>query len=314
MSDINLENTTFYYGQKQKIKPMIKLRVPPLPILLYKDVKDNFSSYGYFMSTTSIANQVNTHFGLKEKQLDCQWYEDHFDDIAKFILNNYTIRQHSGLTSKFASLNAIMKAGNVDCSFMHRTKQLLQLPIDINPSEKTDIMPWEDMLITLREQLTQTGLGSACSLLVTYLHGYALRLGDVTHTSIHEDVGINWLDTDNKIWYIRQNFTKQRKARQFSVTQEYIDELLPYLHPSGYLICKRNGQRYQNCNMKTLRLNFTVNNVRNSYETFNQSRSDIDQTEKSRISNEVLGHTTSIAIAHYTRNELANELKQSHWA
>jgi len=205
-----------------------------------------------------------------------------------------------------------MKAGDVDCSFMHRTKQLLQLPIDLQPAEKTDIMPWDDMVTYLREQLTQTGLGCACSLLITYAHGYALRLGDVTHTSIHEDAGINWLDTDNKIWYIRQDFTKQRKARQFPVTQAYIDELLPYMHSSGYLICKRNGNLYQNCNMKTLRLDVTVNDVWNSYETYNQSRKEIDQSEKRRISNDVLGHTTSIAIAYYTRNELANELKPDH--
>lgn len=309
MSDNNLENTTFYYGQKQKIKPIIKLRTPPLPAIRYADVKDNFSSHGYFMSTTSIANQINNHFGLESGQVDCQWYDDHFDDIAKFVLDNYTIRQHSGLTSKFASINAIMKAGNVDCSFIHKTKQLLQIPIEMQPAEKTDIMPWDDMLKYLKDQLTQTGLGSACCLLVTYLHGYALRLGDVKYTSIHKKNGVNWLDTENKMWYIRQDFTKQRKARQFPVTQEYIDELLPYVHQSGYLICKRNGNLYQNCNMKTLRLNVTVNDVRNSYETYNQSRKDIDQAEKSRISNDVLGHTTSIAIAHYTRNELANELK-----
>ena len=83
------------------------------------------------------------------------------------------------------------------------------------------------------------------------------------------------------------------------------------MHRSGYMVCKRSGVRYKTVTMKSLRLNVTVNDVRNSYEAYNQNRDDIDQKEKSRISNSILGHTTSIALAYYTNNDLAQEIKES---
>jgi hypothetical protein len=311
MSDMSFENTQINAGITKRIKPIIKLRKQPLPVIKYSDVKEKFSTPSYYFSTTSITNQINSHFGLESSQIDCQWYDNHFDDIVKFVLDRYTIRQHSGLTSKFASINAIMRLAGVDCAFMHKNQTLMQIPIEIKPVDKSGIPPCVKMVEYLKKELTQTGMPSACAVLTTYIHGYPMRLGDITHTSIHKKHGVNWLDTENKIWYIRQNFTKQRKARQFEVTKEYIDEVLPFVHRSGYMVCKRSGVRYKTVTMKSLRLNVTVNDVRNSYEAYNQNRDDIDQKEKSRISNDILGHTTSIALAYYTNNDLAQEIKQS---
>tara|TARA_R110002153_G_scaffold42273_1_gene120286 strand:- start:42 stop:308 length:267 start_codon:yes stop_codon:yes gene_type:complete len=84
-----------------------------------------------------------------------------------------------------------------------------------------------------------------------------------------------------------------------------MDKLLKVIHPSGHMVCKRNGKKYVTVLLRTLGIHgLFVNDIRNSYETYNHSRDDISLKEKHRISNDVLGHTSSVAIAHYTPNSL----------
>tara|TARA_R110002167_G_scaffold54584_1_gene155535 strand:- start:1622 stop:2518 length:897 start_codon:yes stop_codon:yes gene_type:complete len=288
----------------KKIKVKCVLKSSQLPTVKFTDIKDKFESYSYFQSGASVINKINANFGMPSNEINIQWYDDNYEQIVPFILDVYTIRQHSNLTSKFAAISAMIRHTDTDCTFLHRSGQLLQVPIEMHPTEK-DILPWDEMTEKLQSAINVVPTRSGACVLHTYLSGYPLRLGDIVSTSIHEKHGINWLDPATLTWTIRASFTKQRKGRSFQVSQEYMDKLMKYIHPSGYMVSKRNGTMYKTVLLRTLGIHgLFVNDIRNSYETYNHARDDISLKEKHRISNDVLGHTSSVAIAHYTPNSL----------
>ena len=288
----------------KKIKVKCVIRPPPLPTVKLIDIKDKFESYTYFQAGQAVINKINAAFGLPPNEINIQWYNDNYDKIVPFILQVYTIRQHSNLTSKFAAISAMIRHTDTECTFLHRSGQLMQVPIEMQPAEK-DILSWDEMIDKLQNEMNIVPTRAGSCVLHTYLSGYPLRLGDIVQTSIHEKHGINWLDPITLTWTIRANLTKQRKGRSFQVSQEYMDKLLKVIHPSGHMVCKRNGKKYVTVLLRTLGIHgLFVNDIRNSYETYNHSRDDISLKEKHRISNDVLGHTSSVAIAHYTPNSL----------
>tara|TARA_R110000823_G_scaffold68630_1_gene159249 strand:- start:388 stop:1359 length:972 start_codon:yes stop_codon:yes gene_type:complete len=293
----------------QRIKVQIKRRNPPI---IMADIKDQFSSYGYFQSSQSLINKINAHFGLPTGQLDWRFYDNHFREIVEVVLDQYTIRQHSGLTSKFAAITKAMKLGNVECSFMYMSKSLLQIPLKMTPEQK-EITPWSSTVEDLKEHRACMANNNGYNVLTIYMHGYPVRLGEIVHTSIIDDEKTNFLDLDNLTWYIRKDFTKNRLARQFEITQELADDLKGHIHKSGRLVCRKAGTGFSsNITLKSIGIDyFKVNDIRNSYETMNLARTDIDDKSKFAISNNVLGHSTSVAYANYTNNELAHSMLDS---
>jgi len=293
----------------QRIKLQIKRKNPPI---IMADIKDQFSSYGYFQSSQSLINKINAHFGLPTGQLDWKFYDTHFKEIVEVILDKYTIRQHSGLTSKFAAIIKAMKLAGVECSFMYMTKSLLQIPLKMTPEQK-EIIPWSNMVADLKEHRDKMANNNGYNVITVYMHGFPVRLGEIVHTSIIDDEKLNYLDLENLTWYIRKDFTKNRLARQFSITQELVDDLKGHIHKKGRLVCRRSGAGFtSNITLKSLDIDwFKVNDIRNSYETMNLARTDIDDKAKFAISNNVLGHSTSVAYANYTNNELAHSMMSS---
>ena len=290
---------------ENKIKINVARKNPPI---VMSEIKELYPTEGYYHSSKSLINKINTHFGLKRDQLDWKFYDNNYEEIVKFILNTYTIRQHSALTAKFACLTKPMRLCNVECSFMYMGKALMQIPLKMCPKNK-QIAPWDETVEELKKARLNAVSNNAYNVCTIYIHGYPIRLKDILFTSIIESDEHNFLDCDNLMWYIRKDLTKQRKARQFAVTQELVDDLKGHIHNSGLLVCRKAGGLFtSNIVMKTLGLDFVIAEMRNSYETMNLAREDITNAEKYAISNNVLGHSTSIAFHSYTKNDLALSL------
>ncbi len=299
--------SNFYYGQNIKKKP----KIVPKKIDI-STIRDKFSSDGYYRTCHSLVSKVNELLGLPDNMIDIAQYEQNYDKIVQHLLDHYTIRDHVGLTAKMATLAYPMKLVGYDGSFIHKKKQLLQLPIKMKPANKI-ITPWEELkdssLHDAYERCLHPGGKIVC---LSYLHGYPLRLHEIVNTSIKATSQYNFLDVNTKIWHIRREHSKTRTNRKFNVSQEFIDDILPLIHDSGHLVCRKNGNPYGvSCTLKSLCVfGISVNEIRNSYETWNYGR-DVSDDTKHLISINILGHNPATAIAHYTRNELANSMSSS---
>ena len=302
----------YFYGQKIKIKPNIKKRVKTVDLL---PLRDNFSSRGYFSSCRALINRLNRDFKIADKdQVDPQRLEELWDDVIKHLLENYSIANHRQLTSKTAHISYVLKqCGYPDNIYAIKQRSLYQLPLDIKQVEK-NYAPWEELVKKMKDEMGIIGNLGGFIVLLCYTNGYPLRLGDICNTSINDTKQYNWLDLDNCIWYIKKDFTKNRRARQFEVSPEFCELVLEHVHVSGWLVCKHSGQRYKSApvlaNLNVFSVN--VNEVRNSYETWSYQRTDISEKEKHRISVQVLGHDPATAVAHYMPNKLAESMGPSN--
>jgi hypothetical protein len=265
------------------------------------DYRHKFSSDNYYKSCKAIINKINGHFGFVMDYLPVSEYETLHDDIVQVLLDNYTIRNNDQLSSKMGHIYGAMKVSGYSGSFMNKGMKLQLVPIEPQPLVK-DVPLWIDMLGLIKKAIALTPHTGGFVLGTTYFHGYVLRCGEIANTCTIEHSKYNFLDCVNKKWHIRADLTKNRRARTFSVSQAYLDEIAPYIKKTGFLISKKNGQPYKgNFTLATVTLcGFTVNDVRNSYETMSYNREDINEEEKNLISENVLGHCPAVARAYYT--------------
>ena len=300
----------FWHGQNQVVKK-IKPKIVPRIVVL-DQIKDKCSSLAYFRTIKSIVHLIAKEFGWDKNVIVIKDYENRYDDIVKLILNHFTIRDHTSLTSKMATLAYPMKLVGYEGEFIQRRKQLLQLPIEIKPADK-DITDWNEMKNTIIKQAFEDTLHPGGKIVcLTYAQGYPLRLHEIVNSTTDKSKRgcMNVLDMGSCEWHITSQHSKTRVKRKFKVTKEYVESIKPYLMGTN-LICKANGNPYTVNSNVTLRQlgirNFSVNGVRNSFETWNYGRS-VGDSEKHRVSIDILAHQPSTAVAHYTRNQLANDM------
>lgn len=265
------------------------------------NIRNKFSSDNYYQSCKAVINKVNGHYGWPMDYLPISEFEARHDEIVQLMLDNYTIRNSDQLYSKMSHLYGAMKAAGYDGEFRNRGMAVRQVPVLPKPLEK-NTPSWNEMLVKFDQALQNCSHIGGRVIALTYKHGYTLRCGEIANTCIEDKKGYNYLDTTDLIWHIRAEKTKNRTSRSFSVTREYIDAIKGYIKKGGFLVSKKSGLPYTgNFTLSTVGLSgFTVNDVRNAYETMNYARSDIDEEEKNRISVTVLGHCPAVARAFYT--------------
>lgn len=306
MSEIQIP--AYWYGQQIKKKPVIVKKVINLP-----EIKDKFSSNSYYGCCRSLVRVINSHFGWDPDTIVIKNYEEHYDDIVKFILDRYMIRDHTVLTAKMATLSYPMKLVGYQGLFVNKRQQLMQLPIEIKPKIK-DIVPWDEMKQRIQKMQDACKNRSGKVVCVCYKHGYVLRLNEIVNTSVNpHQTDCNFLDLKTNTWYIKRKHSKTRTDREFKVSDEFVKELLPLIHSNGRLVCRRHGAPYKGIlSLKHIDLfGLKVTETRNSYETWNHGREDVSTDDKNAISINVLGHCPETALAHYTNNDLAIELMNS---
>lgn len=265
------------------------------------DFRHKFSSDNYYKSCKAIINKVNSHFGWNVDFFQPELYEKHHDQIVQILIDNYTIRNTDMLTSKMGHIYGVMKVVGYKGTFTDRALALRQIPIIPNPLIK-NTPDWNEMVSRINKAISEANHTGAIVIGITYRHGYVLRCGEIANTCTKRVDGYNFLDMEGLRWWICADQTKNSKDRSFPVTEEYIKELRPYIKATGWLVSKKNGQPYTgNFTLSTVGLlGLNVNEIRNAYETMNYSRTDIDDTEKARISEDVLGHCVAVARAFYT--------------
>ena len=254
------------------------------------------------------------HFGWDIDVLPIKKYEEHYDEIIKFFLNNYTIRDTVMLGSRTAHIIYVMKLVGYKGSFENKQKGLYHLDIPTKVNVKT-YDDWEDVRKKIEAELNVIGNPSGYMTLLCYYHCYPLRMGDIAMTNINPKAGFHHLDLENKVWKIHADKTKNKRAREFDVSDEFVSKVKASIHPSGWLICRpKTGQQYKatvSFHMLDIK-GFSVNGLRNSFETWNYAR-DVPEEEKEKISVDVLGHTASTARAYYTPHvqKLSEELREN---
>jgi hypothetical protein len=281
----------------------------PYPIA---SIRSNFPSESYYSGCKSLVKKVNAWLELPiADTVYPQAYEDNYDDIVQLILDNMVIRNHKDLLSKMATLNASMKfAGYDDGKFQRLRMQLGNIPIEIKPQDK-NVPDWKDLSKLLAEKSVNCNSPGGRIVASAYKHHYVLRVGEIFQTCIVDKPQYNFLDTKNLVWYVRAQCTKNNRDREFPVSQNFIDEILPNVSPHGFLIYRKCGLPHRK-GSHTMRISGLlgvppVPIIRNSFETWNHARTDVDQAEKDRCSH-ILGHSVQTAICHYTPDILSNKI------
>ena len=294
----------FIYHYKSTTKPKEKIKPKVVKVNVdIMELEDKCSSKGYFKSCRSLLNVINRNFGWPDDILPIKKYEEQYDEIIKFLLDHYLVRDHVQLGSKTAHIINLMKLAGYNGPFITKQKSLYHLPIDIQPAEK-NYESWDVLVEKMKQEMSTCRTLSGYMVLLCYIHGYPLRLGDIVKTSIHRSSQNNWLDLDNNTWYILKDFTKNRRAREFKVSDEFVSEVRKHIHPTGMLVCRRGGQPYKSqVVLRHLDIHSVqVNEVRNSFETWNYAREDVSEDEKNDISVNVLGHEPTTARAYYVND------------
>jgi len=264
-------------------------------------IRNKFSSDNYYQSCKAVVNKVNGHYGWPMDYLPISEFETRHDEIVQLMLDNYTIRNSDQLYSKMSHLYGAMKAAGYKGEFRNRRMAVRQVPVIPKPLVK-QTQTWDEMLVRFDQALQECNHIGGHVIALTYKHGYVLRCGEIANTCIEDKEGYNYLDTENLVWHIRAERTKNRTDRSFSVTRAYVEAVKRYIKKGGFLVSKKSGSPYTgNFTLSTVGLSgFTVNDARNAYETMNYARTDIDEEEKNRISVTVLGHCPAVARAFYT--------------
>lgn len=285
-------------------KHVVQVYPKPRPMI---ELKDLYDSHSYFTNTRSTIRNLNRYLGLDTEIVYPKIYDDKFSEIVQWIPQRYKITNHNQISSKVAQIqSAIQRCGYPNNKFKLKRGQVNEMPITIIPKQ-FPTQSWQELQDQLDKAIAECEWLSVKAIAICYRHGYLLRSGEIFQTSTVDDPSLNYLDMNGLVWYIRGALTKNRMDRQFTVTREFCDQLAPLIR-NNRIITKINGKPYTSkCYslrmIKAHQYMPDVSVMRTIYETWNWGRTDATDTEKTRISVNVLGHSAMTANSNYTQNE-----------
>ena len=285
-------------------RQVVKVYPKPRPIT---DLKDLYPSVGYYNNARSTIRSLNKWLELDLEMVYPKIYDDKFSEIMQWIPQRYRIMNHGQISSKVAQIqSALERCGCTNSKFKLKRHQVNEIPIKVIPKQ-FPTQTWPELKDQLDKVISTCPLPNARAIAICYRHGYLMRSGEIFQTSTIPDPNLNYLDMNGLVWYIRAPLTKNRMDRQFPVTQEFCTQITPYIR-NGRIITKKNGQPYTSkCySLTMIKANGympKVSVMRSIYENWNWSRTDATDTEKCRISVDILGHSACTANANYTLNE-----------
>lgn len=285
-------------------KQVVKIYPKPRP---FAELKDLYPSIGYYNNTHSTIRNLNKWLGLDPEMVYPKIYDDKFTEIMQWIPQRYRILNHSQISSKVAQIqSALQRCGFNNSKFKLKRRQVNEMPIEVIPKQ-FPTQTWQQLKDQLDQVIATCNLPNVRAIAICYRHGYLLRSGEIFLTSTVPDPNLNYLDMKGLVWHIKAALTKNRTDRQFTVTKEFCDQLEPLVR-NNRIITKKNGQPYtSHCySLAMIKANTfmpQVSVMRSIYEGWNWARVDVSDTEKTRISVSVLGHSACTANTSYTPNE-----------
>ena len=247
---------------KKKITP--KTRVTNINLT---ELREKFTSDSYYRTTHSIVNKINNHFGWEESILPILKYEDHFDEIMRYLVDTYVIHRKETLTAKLSAITHPLKIIGYTGHLLNMRSHLKKINI---PDNSNTYIEWDEIVKILETNIYNCRHPGGKIIALTYKYGYLLSISEITKTKIdNREKTLNYLDLDDKIWYIVGDINKNKPERQFNVNVEFIDLVRKLIRVgSSWLISKKAGNPYTSpVAMKHLNLSgFTINQVKRALE------------------------------------------------
>lgn len=229
--------------------------------------------------------------------------------------------------SYMSSLCKYLERSNISSIYYDKYfKQQSFIKSIIDATEKPPVIKFEDILPRIKKVVDDdnriSGFRVLCAMILCNIdfttddtvevneHEMGvLRPSDLKNTSFTDDGVHSYIDIQQKKWYIRDRFTKNKKGREIVVSDEFVNLLSSIFkndYPEWMLINKR-GERYNKMSAisKMFRdyIKVTFGEIRASYVSFRNRTAGMD--EKRKLA-ENMGHSMKTAITDYHRSETSD--------
>lgn len=140
-----------------------------------------------------------------------------------------------------------------------------------------------------------------------------LRPNDLMHTSFSKELSDSWIDTDNLIWNISANLTKNKTARSFKIPVEFIDNIRKiYGDMPLWLLLNKDGKPYSSLAsiypMFKKYIGVKFGDIRSAFVTYRQRTADV---ETAMLLAHKMGQTYKTAIINYNNDLDKNQFSDT---
>jgi hypothetical protein len=226
--------------------------------------------------------------------------------------------------SYMSSLCKYLERSNISSAYYEKYfKQQSSIKTTIMATEKPAITPFEEILPRVKKIIDDdnrvAGFRVLCAMIycnidfttddsirVNEQEIGVLRPADLKNTSFTDDGVHSYIDIQKKIWYIRDRFTKNKKARELIVPDNFI-VLLSGIFKNNYpewMLINKKGERYNKMSAisKMFRdyVKVKFDDIRASYVSYRNRTANMDDKRKLA---ENMGHSMKTAITDYHRIE-----------
>lgn len=177
-------------------------------------------------------------------------------------------------------------------------KQLNSVPSEVKPFNDEEYIQYIEKITNETDDMNMQIIGklSLCNELT------GIRMDDLVSTMLVESDEYSWIDCENKVWYIKNKYTKNGKDRSFPVPDSFIT-VVNSLKPRVWLLCNKQGRPYKNGRfmLQKFRMVFGFNYGK-LRKTAVQRVSDNNQLQDNKEKSNVLGHRLETSIKKYTQS------------
>ena len=286
-----------------------------------ESIKSLYSNIRTYNNAKSKLKRVNQLLGLTpDNEIHTERYVEQFAMMAHMLLTTPgtaggMIKSKDELTAFIgAIIGAVTRTLNGEHNPLSTLYAKLRISDIPNPKPEHDAEPWNIVQGKLYEASLFCSNDFGRMVALIYSHGYVLRVGEIFTTSVKPIPGYNHLDLDTGTWTVTNHKNKARGDRKFTVTQELLQAIKPYLNPGcPFMIHKSTLRPYTIQTLAIIGLtDYLPSNsqLRNSYEEWNWNSSKRNREEKLHWSVNVLGHSEHTVQGYYTSNSVESTLRR----
>jgi hypothetical protein len=225
------------------------------------DLEKNWAHKGTFANVKSLIKKINGYFDIKGYEIHSNLWTSNIEKILHKLIEETPLINASRLKSEMFTIGKVIRLATGDETFSQKCAQLsnVELPqtVKVCPVKK-----WHEIAQILENHIQYNTNNQAKIICTCYKYGYVMKLGEIINTTTKDDGIHNFLDLDNKKWYIRIHKNVRIGSREFSVSDEFVQEISEYLF-GDLLIGKSNGKYYGGGAPRTLKY-YGINDITNA--------------------------------------------------